>query len=58
MSTRRSNTKKRARQRKRYEAKKQKADLLLTCGLIADLAQPISSRGALSEAIRAQQQKT
>jgi hypothetical protein len=59
--SRRGNTRKRLRQRKRHEERKQlkqrQATNLLTQGLIAALARPISSRGAISEAIQ-QQERT
>lgn len=54
MSTRRSNIRKRVRQRRRYEQppqpQSQPKPPSATSGLLADLARPISSR-ALSEAI-------
>ena len=57
MSTRRSNIKKRSRQKLRSKQRRQKADKLLTRGLITELARPISARGMLGAAIQ-QQERT
>ena len=55
MSTR-SNKRKRERQKLRAKQRQQQTDLLATRGLVAKLAEPITSRSVLGAAIQEQQQ--